>query len=146
MIEKFTPSVGVIVFDGEEVLLVEHTEKAKPPTGIYGLPAGRPEPGETPKQAAQREFEEETGLIVAVDALHEVKGNHFEGSIDLKTGPENLTFDAFYGSSFEGEATPSADGKTIPHWFNVNRLPPFIFPDVPTAIQNALIFRARGNF
>ena len=103
MTEKFTPSVGVIVFDGDKVLLVEHTEEARPPTGSHGFPAGRPEPGETLKQAGKRELEEETGLIVLAQNLHEVPGNHFEGPIGLKTGSENLTFDAFYGSSFDGE-------------------------------------------
>ena len=35
----------------------------------WELPGGRLEPGESPEQCVQREFQEETGLIVTVDKI-----------------------------------------------------------------------------
>ena len=61
-------AVGAFVFDREgRVLLVE---RAKPPgEGLWTLPGGRLERGETLAQAVAREVREETGLIVEVGAL-----------------------------------------------------------------------------
>jgi 8-oxo-dGTP diphosphatase len=65
-----TPIVGVgaIVFDAEgRVLLIE---RGKPPgAGLWSVPGGKLEPGETLAQAVAREVREETGLIVEVGAL-----------------------------------------------------------------------------
>ena len=61
-------AVGAFVFDDQgRVLLVE---RAKPPgEGLWTVPGGRLERGETLAQAVAREVREETGLIVAVGAL-----------------------------------------------------------------------------
>ena len=49
------------------VLIVQ---RAKPPlTGIWSLPGGAVEPGETAKDAAARELGEETGVTAALDQL-----------------------------------------------------------------------------
>ncbi len=36
-----TCSVGVVIYKGNKVLLVRHTESARLPTDSYGFPAGR---------------------------------------------------------------------------------------------------------
>lgn len=141
MTEKYKASVGVIVFDGDNVLLVRHTEKAKPPTGMHGLPAGRVEPGESIKYAGVRELAEETTLTTEEKSLFFVPGNYFKRPIQLKNEIELLTFEALYCSEFEGKIAPSADGKTIPGWYPTNEIPEPVFPDVVTAIHNALAFR-----
>lgn len=141
MSEKYKASVGVIAFDDDKVLLVDHTEKAKPPTGMHGLPAGRIEPGESLKQAGVRELFEETGLITTEENLILVPGNFFKRPIQLKNEIELLTYEALYCTKFEGVIRPSEDGKTIPHWFRTNNLPTLIFPDVAAAINNAIAFK-----
>ncbi len=50
------PFVYVIAFSGDEFVMVRHTRRA------WEMPGGRVEPGETPDQAASREFSEETGM------------------------------------------------------------------------------------
>lgn len=56
------PSAGVLVVDGERVLLIE---RAVPPDdGLWALPGGHPEYDEEPRHAAVRELREETGLVV----------------------------------------------------------------------------------
>lgn len=61
------PCSGVLVLDGDEVLLVKRTEP--PAVGSWSLPAGYLEVDEPPEQAAVRELREETGLEAASDAL-----------------------------------------------------------------------------
>lgn len=52
--------VGVILFKGEQVLLVK---RANPPgAGRWSLPGGKQELGEAAVQTARRELREETGL------------------------------------------------------------------------------------
>lgn len=66
------PRVGAsfALFRGAEVLLVE---RAKPPRpGVWSLPGGHVEPGETAAAAALRELQEETGLVATSDGLVDV--------------------------------------------------------------------------
>jgi 8-oxo-dGTP diphosphatase len=63
-----TVAVGAFVFDAQRRLLV--VKRGKPPgEGMWSVPGGKQEPGETLAQAVAREVREETGLVVAVRAL-----------------------------------------------------------------------------
>ena len=65
------PSVAIALRDEDgRVLLARHVE-----TGIWGLPGGGIEPGETPADAAVREFWEETGVLVRLTRLIGVFGS-----------------------------------------------------------------------
>jgi 8-oxo-dGTP diphosphatase len=61
-------AVGAIVYDAVgRVLLVQ---RGRPPgEGLWSVPGGKLEPGETLAQAVAREVREETGLVVEVGAL-----------------------------------------------------------------------------
>ncbi len=62
--------VGIVVFRGDEVLLVERT---KPPIrNRWSIPGGAQEIGETIREAASRELMEETGLEADVIGLIDV--------------------------------------------------------------------------
>jgi ADP-ribose pyrophosphatase YjhB (NUDIX family) len=62
--------VGVIVFRGDEVLLVR---RGKPPrVGEWSIPGGAQELGETVAEAAVREIREETGLEIDIRGLVDV--------------------------------------------------------------------------
>ena len=62
------PCVGAVITDGQgRILLIK---RGHPPgMGLWSLPGGRIEPGETDAQALRREMLEETGLLVEAGAL-----------------------------------------------------------------------------
>lgn len=98
------PTVGVVAFKGQQVLLVRHGEAAGHLTGRYGLPGGRFEEGETAVQAAEREFEEETGLTVFEGALVSFPENLFFAKIERKDGTiKEFSFEVFLCTNFSGD-------------------------------------------
>lgn len=63
--QRIAPCVGAVVLDpGRRVLLVKRRDN-----GLWALPTGHVEPGETVIAAVVRELEEETGLTVRVERL-----------------------------------------------------------------------------
>src|SRR5512142_2640786 len=71
VIENFgtpTVAIGAFVFDRDgRVLLVERGQA--PAAGLWSIPGGKLEPGETLAQGVAREIREETGMIVEVGTL-----------------------------------------------------------------------------
>ena len=56
------PGVGIAIVDDRKVLLVQ--KRSGPFTGLWGVPGGKIEYGETRVEAAHREVLEETGLEI----------------------------------------------------------------------------------
>jgi ADP-ribose pyrophosphatase YjhB (NUDIX family) len=62
------PCVGAIVTDGQgRLLMIKRGHE--PGAGLWSIPGGRIEPGETDAEAVIREMLEETSLAVEVDRL-----------------------------------------------------------------------------
>jgi 8-oxo-dGTP diphosphatase len=77
-----TPAIGVggIVFNHRgEVLLIQRNQP--PATGLWSIPGGKLEPGESLAEACHREVKEETGLKVQVTAVVAVVERQSEGFI-----------------------------------------------------------------
>ena len=62
------PCVGAVVRDGRGRLLLIKRGHA-PGAGLWSLPGGRIEPGETDAEALVREMREETGLVIEAGPL-----------------------------------------------------------------------------
>ena len=62
------PCVGAVIKDGQGRLLLIKRGHA-PGAGLWSLPGGRIEPGETDAEALVREMREETGLVIEAGQL-----------------------------------------------------------------------------
>ena len=100
------PKAGVssAIFRRDTVLLVE---RAKPPlAGLWSLPGGHVEAGETVRAAASRELTEETGIEARIDGLADV--------LDVILSPggtlqAHYIITVFHGQWLAGEPVPATD-------------------------------------
>jgi len=135
------PTIGVLVFRNnlQEVLLVKHGEKAGAETGIYGLPAGRIEEGESAIEATVRELKEETGLKATQENLIELPYDFGVNELKRKSGTLICTWQVFVCEEFTGELRGS--GETTPEWikvFDVSKL--WLLNNIQTAVLEGLKF------
>jgi 8-oxo-dGTP diphosphatase len=129
-------SVGIVAIKNGQVLLVRHEEAAAHFTGALGQPAGRIEPGETAKEAALREFQEETGLVANPNEFVELPTN-YEATIEGKTGPRHFYHRVFLAKQFTGNLI--ADEKTTPLWVDIEDLKNLtLLPNVEGSTLEAL--------
>jgi 8-oxo-dGTP diphosphatase len=101
-------AASAAVFRNDEVLLIERAKGAL--KGLWSLPGGHIEPGETARSAARREVREETGIeadIVGLLDLHEVI-LHGEGG-ELVA---HYLIAVHYGRWRAGEPVPGGDART----------------------------------
>lgn len=108
------PCVGAVVFDGDGRLLL--VKRANPPAqGLWSLPGGRREPGESAREGAVREVFEETGLRVSV--VREV------GTIqrDAPSG-DTYVIDDFLCARDDAATPVAGDDATDARFFDVGEL------------------------
>ncbi len=95
-----TVGVAVIIMEGEKILLGKRNRD--PGKGKWCIPCGHVEWGEDVKEAAIREFREETGLKVKLLSVFDVLSNFHN--------PEHLTVGVwFMGEVIEGELCAGDD-------------------------------------
>ena len=103
------PCAGALVHDDQGRLLV--IRRGRPPSeGLWSIPGGRVEPGESGQEAAAREVREETGLTVRVGNLI--------GSVERpgRTVDEVYVIDD-YAAEVVGDARPTAgDDASEARW------------------------------
>jgi mutator protein MutT len=103
-------AASVALIDRDKVLLIQRARK--PYFGMWSLPGGRLEPGETAEQAAEREILEEVGLRVW--RLHPLRRMFLaEGKFVLQV---------FATEAFEGEITVAADEITAHRWVRLDEI------------------------
>ncbi|MFH9353515.1 NUDIX domain-containing protein [Kitasatospora sp. NPDC017646] len=87
---------AVIVHDREtgRVVLLQRGPRAKFAQGMWDLPVGKSEPGEPITETAVRELKEETGLVVAPEALRLAHVIHGARGVEAPNGFLTVVFAA----------------------------------------------------
>lgn len=100
------PCVGAVVRDRGRLLLVQ---RGHPPgEGLWSLPGGRVEPGESETEAVAREVREETGLRVDVGPL--------VGRVE-RAGPGGATYDiGDYACTVTADVLRAGDDARQARW------------------------------
>lgn len=115
---RIIPTAGVVIIKKNEVLLVKHGEKAGHLTGVYGLPVGRMEEGETELQTAKRELFEETGLSAKNSDFSEFPENEYTADIKRKSGEiKTYSMKLFICHKYSGELRGS--DENMPEWADI---------------------------
>lgn len=121
--------VGIIIPRDGSILLLKRQNTGYM-DGMYHLPAGHVESGETVAEAAVRELEEEVGLIAQLRDVRLV--SCLQRMLDVP----RLAF-IFEVCSYTGSVTNREPGKCEKLvWFDVTRLPDNIVPYIKHALGN----------
>ncbi len=132
-----SPVVAALVTRHEagavEVLLGERG--SEPGRGLWHVPGGFVDPGETPEEALARECAEELGV--------QVRPREFLGGFPDRYGKEPILVLAYRCELTRGtpRGCPELDRPT---WFSVDRLPPLAFRSCREALE-ALRRRVQGT-
>lgn len=106
-------AAGILFVHAGCVLLLKRAESAQDAPGTWGFPGGHIEPGETPEQAARREFQEECGLLC-----------------DVPLQPLYVSSDGFecFGAATRAFAPKLNDEHTAARWCDFDNLPEPLHP------------------
>ncbi|MFE2934443.1 NUDIX domain-containing protein [Streptomyces sp. NPDC059278] len=113
---RFTADIVILTPD-RRVLLIERGWD--PYEGHWALPGGHVDPGETSLDAAVRELEEETGVHVTPDALHQI------GTWDAPgRDPRGRYVTVAYLATIpDGTQAVAGDDARAARWWPLNDLP-----------------------
>lgn len=113
------PGVAAIIRDSAGRILLQQNKE-----GIWNLPAGAVDPGESPAQAVVREVREETGLRAEPCKVAAVLGGAPEYRLTYKNGDvvESTTI-VFECQITGGELKPQDDETKALEYFEVSNIP-----------------------
>lgn len=109
---------GILVRDGRVLM----TETKVPKGAILNFPGGGLELGESPIQAIEREFDEETGLVVKVEQLLYATERFFQND----SYPDEQLIHLYYRVSATGGTMREGgnnDDVLALHWFTRESIP-----------------------
>jgi len=102
------PAVSAAIFRDGMVLLAERGKG--PYVGVWSLPGGHVEPGETTQEGALREVAEETGIkveLIGHVGVHDVIARHEDGTLRA-----HYVLNVFVGRWLAGEPVAGSDCRT----------------------------------
>lgn len=127
--KKIAVTVDGVLIDGECILLIKRGND--PFKGLWALPGGFVEYGETTEHAAVREVEEETGLRCVINRL---LGVYSAPDRD----PRGHTVSIVYMMSVREGEMKAGDDAAGAEWHNLAELPEEIAFDHSNIIRDAL--------
>jgi 8-oxo-dGTP diphosphatase len=122
--ESVIPCVGAVIKDDQgRLLLIKRGHE--PGAGLWSLPGGRIEPGETDAEALVREMREETGLTVQAGALlGSVRRPVPGGGPAAAGGQDNTVLDIRdYAATVTGGTLRAGDDAADARWVAAGELP-----------------------
>lgn len=122
-VPPLTPKVAVnaLVFNDQgEVLLARRTDN-----GLWCVPGGHVDLGETLEAACLRELREETGLEAEITRLVGVYSDP-EGSLHIHRGPEHHTVRVTFLCRVTGGVLTTSSETSEVRYFRLESLPPLI--------------------
>jgi len=135
------PGVAVVIFDeNERVLLQKRAD-----VGLWGLPSGHVEPGETVAEAAIREIKEETNLRIR---LLKLIGVYSEPASQIFHYPNgrivHFITTCFLAEVIGGELCCHSDESLDVKFFSKEQLPEELLPMHPSWLEDALAHQAEA--
>ena len=132
------PGARIVIEDTDERVLLQ----LRSDFDIWGLPGGMPEPGESVKQAIEREVFEETGLTVESCHPFGFGSNPERETFTYPNGDKCQHFVLnFYTSAFSGSPTSNSDETLRLEWFATSDLPEML-PNMRRSVDAFLEFKA----
>lgn len=114
-----------------KILLIER--KSPPCQGCWAFPGGFMEIDETTEEAALRELQEETGLTLSLNVIHQI-GAYSKVDRD----PRERVITVAYYTIIDGTAeVKGLDDAAQAKWFSIKQLPPLAF-DHEEILEKAL--------
>ncbi len=133
MAEDYSKSKPIIkaasacVWRGDEVLLIQRASTLG--RGLWSLPGGKQEPGESGVENAHRELLEETGIAARLE--------HDLGHFEIDVGEITYCIRCFAGPYVSGDAFAASDAGAVA-WVHFNDVALYqLAPNVSTAIAAA---------
>ena len=117
--------VGALVFQADKVLLVRRV--MEPERGKWSIPAGFLDHGEDPRETAEREVLEETGLRVSIVKL-----------LDIYTNPPDqggASIFILYQADVSGGELRAGDDADAAAFFTLDNLPELAFASTQAAVR-----------
>jgi 8-oxo-dGTP pyrophosphatase MutT (NUDIX family) len=142
-----TTSCGVLIFNEHGQLLMAHATGQR----HWDIPKGGADEGETPRQTAVREVQEETGIVLDAQALEDIGHMPYTSRKDLHLFRVVLhTRDcdiaqcrctSFFPHHLSGLMTPEADRFK---WVDVEDIPAYAAKSMTAALRTLKGFEAMG--
>ncbi|MDA1189943.1 MAG: NUDIX domain-containing protein [Chloroflexi bacterium] len=111
------PKLAAVVLIGEERRLLMVKRGVEPALGAWAFPSGYVDRGESVEQAAVREVQEETGLVVELNTM-----------VGLYSRAESHVVLAVYDARITGGGLRAGYDAEEVDWFSLGKLPPLPFP------------------
>ncbi|MFB4185485.1 MULTISPECIES: HAD-IIA family hydrolase [Bacillus amyloliquefaciens group] len=125
---------GIIIKESSSVLLMKRADN-----GLWGIPSGHVEPGETVEQAIIREIEEETGLVVKVSKMIGVYSDPSSQTFIYPDGRvSHFITNCFQCDVIGGTLKKSTEEAMEIRYFDIHELPEHLLPMHPRWLDDAL--------
>ena len=129
---------SIAVFKGDTVLLVQRARA--PFRGLWSLPGGSIEPGESAREAAFRELKEETGITAEIEGV--VENVELTATDDGR--PVTWRLAMFYGRYAGGSLQPGSDASDA-NWVAIADLEKLSLTEGTASLIRLAASRIRGS-